>query len=390
MDKEDFTSGAKLRLWVALIVFLLSILILLPAPTYGLWKLEIAVTEWSPYLAICVLLVVLTGWVYGRYRIHATVIAAVAFCITAIPLVRGFQVAEDLPARLVSAFGDAAPRSVPGAPALSKPITLRKLYEGDDPIDVRQTTSIYTSRASGFLKFDFYTSNAFNSPRPAVIVVHGGSWAGGDREDLPGLNYYLASRGYAVAAISYRLAPEFPNPAQSEDLNSAIAFIKANAAPLNVDPTRIALLGRSAGGHLVLLSAYTNGDPAIRGVIALYAPTDQVHNYQNPSRVIASRQILRNYLSGTPFSNPMAYVGNSPIRHVSAQSPPTLLIHGSKDELVSVKQSRMLEGRLKALGRPHMLLELPWATHGCDYVFNGPCGQISTFAIERFLAAVLR
>ena len=60
------------------------------------------------------------------------------------------------------------------------------------------------------------------------------------------------------------------------------------------------------------------------------------------------------------------------------------------DELVFVKQSERLDARLAAARRPHFFLQLPWATHGCDYNFNGPCGQLSTYAIERFLAVVMQ
>ncbi|MFB3114637.1 MAG: alpha/beta hydrolase, partial [Nitrospirales bacterium] len=71
-------------------------------------------------------------------------------------------------------------------------------------------------------------------------------------------------------------------------------------------------------------------------------------------------------------------------------SPPTLLIHGERDELVSPAQSDRLSRHLSQRGVPHVYLRFPWATHGCDANFNGPCGQISTFAIERFLAAVMK
>jgi acetyl esterase/lipase len=75
---------------------------------------------------------------------------------------------------------------------------------------------------------------------------------------------------------------------------------------------------------------------------------------------------------------------------VSGSTVPTLLIHGEKDELVWVRQSERLDAKLAAAHRPHLFLKLPWATHGCDYNFNGPCGQISTYAIENFLGEVMR
>ena len=379
-----------MRLTAAIILLLLSILLVIPAPTYFLWKAEIAATEWSPYFAVIALALLLPGWRYGRFSMYSSMIALLVFCLDSTPLLRAFDIGRDLPSQLHGAFGEAVPRALPGAPALVKPITLRLLYEAPPAPDVEVRSMIYASRESGFLMLDLYKSRVISSPRPVVVVLHGGSWHGGNRNDLADLNFYLAARGYAVAAISYRFAPDFRNPAQTEDLNDAITFLKNNAAPLAIDPTQFALIGRSAGGHLALLSAYKNADPAIRGVVGLYAPVDQYYGYQNPSRVIASREILKDYLGGSPLERPRDYIDNSPISHVSSQSPPTLLIHGTKDELVSVKQSRMLRDRLKALGRPGLLVEMPWATHGCDYVFTGPCGQLTTYAVERFLAAVLR
>jgi acetyl esterase/lipase len=67
-----------------------------------------------------------------------------------------------------------------------------------------------------------------------------------------------------------------------------------------------------------------------------------------------------------------------------------LLIHGGRDELVSPRQSERLAERLAEAGVPHFVLRLPWATHAGDFNFSGPMGQISTYAVERFLAAVMR
>ncbi len=390
MEQDEFTFGGKVRLTAVILLLLVCVLIVIPAPAYLLWELEIAVTEWSYYLAIFSLLLLLPGWRYGRFSLTSSLLALLCFCTSALPLIRAVEVGGTLKAELERAFGPVVPREIAGAPALIKPITLRLLLSAPLSPNVDVQSLNYGSRPSGFLRLDLYKSAVLPGPRPLVIVVHGGSWHGGDRTDLPDLNYYLAARGYDVAAISYRFAPEFKNPAQTDDLNEAIGYLKMNASPLGIDPKRIALIGRSAGGHMVLLSAYTLHDPAIRGVVAFYPPTDQLYGYQNPSSLIPSRQILRDYLGGTPQEMPREYMTNSPVGNVSSDSPPTLLIHGSKDELVSVRQSRMLDERLAAKDRPHLLMELPWATHGCDYVFNGPCGQVSTYAIERFLAAVLR
>jgi acetyl esterase/lipase len=87
---------------------------------------------------------------------------------------------------------------------------------------------------------------------------------------------------------------------------------------------------------------------------------------------------------------PALYEAVSPVNAVVTRTVPTLLIHGQRDELVSPAQSARLAAKLAQTGSPHLYIRLPWATHDCDVNFNGPCGQISIYAIERFLAAVLR
>jgi acetyl esterase/lipase len=151
------------------------------------------------------------------------------------------------------------------------------------------------------------------------------------------------------------------------------------------------LLGRSAGAQLALLVAYTANDPAIRGVISFYGPTDFPYIYTHPTNpaVLDSDRVLKQFLGGGLEQAPATYDAASPVNFVGHDTPPTLLIHGGRDELVWPINSQLVAERLEAAGRPYVLLDLPWATHGCDFNFTGPCGQISTYAVERFLAAVV-
>lgn len=383
---------AALRLFVAVAVFLASLLAVFSAPTYILWKASIAVTELGFVLAAIALVVLLPGWRRSRIGRAAALLAAAALVLALSPIARSYGVARDLPARLTTAFGAATPRSLAGAPVLESPFTLGGMLRGAATREMIVTKAQYTSRGANPLELDLYSRTGAVSPAPLVVMIHGGSWRSGDRSDLAQLNRYLAARGYVVAAVSYRFAPASPHPAATEDVNAAIDYLKANGPRLGLDTTRIVLIGRSAGGQLALLSAYTKNDPAIRGVVGLYSPSDQVFGYENPSnpRVINSTLILEDFLQGSPTTSPAAYASSSPINFVGPGTVPTLLIHGRKDELVFARQSERLNDRLARAGRPHLYLELPWATHGCDYFFNGPCGQLSTYAIERFLAAVTR
>ncbi|NJM06415.1 asparaginase, partial [Candidatus Gracilibacteria bacterium] len=236
------------------------------------------------------------------------------------------------------------------------------------------------------LRLDLYQPPVSSAAAPAVIVIHGGSWQSGDSAQLASLNSYLAEHGYVVAAINYRFSPQHVWPAARDDVLAAIAYLKTNAAEFGLDPERLVLLGRSAGGQLALATAYGSADPAIRGVVSFYAPTDLLYGYENPSNplVIDSRGTLEAYLAGTPASAEAAYMAASAALLVNENTPPTLIFHGDRDELVRVRHAEILSERLSAAGRSHLFVRLPWATHGFDFNFGGPGGQISTYAIEHF------
>jgi len=126
--------------------------------------------------------------------------------------------------------------------------------------------------------------------------------------------------------------------------------------------------------------------------MAFYSPADMHYAYEfaRADDILNSLQLLRQYLGGTPAEVHPNYDSASGILLADRGSPPTLLIHGTRDELVWFRQSQRLAARLQILGVPHCFVQLPWATHAFDYNFNGPGGQISTYAVERFLEAVTR
>jgi acetyl esterase/lipase len=242
------------------------------------------------------------------------------------------------------------------------------------------------------LTLDVFRPGYEHGPLPGVLVIHGGSWQDGNSREFVGLNGYLAARDYVVASINYRLAPKWKFPAGRDDVLAAIAYLKVYGKELGLDPTRLALLGRSAGGQLALLAAYTAGEPAIRGVISIYGPTDMRFGYEHPAnkQLIDTRAVLESYLGGSPSKQDDAYYTASPINFVTASSPPTLLIHGLHDGHVLPEESARLESRLQQVGAKNFFVRLPWATHACDWSFSGPCGQITTYAVEGFLDRVMK
>ena len=306
-------------------------------------------------------------------------LVAIAFLLK--PAVQAWQLGRTLPGQLEAAFG-------PGT-VDRPPFALAGLFAAE-PAAVPVEELNY----SGALKMDFYRAIG-RDPAPCVLSLHGGGYfSGGHRERRP-FNFWLARHGYAVATIDYRLIPRAVWPAQHDDVAAALAFLRAHAAAMGIDPARIVLLGRSAGAQLATTTAYAARDPGIRGVVAIYGPADLRTLWGSDNRDILNgwtgRQLIQILLGGSPESLPAAYLSASGLLLASAASPPTLFLHGSLDSLVPVGQSEQLSAKLTALGRPNVLVAIPWASHSYDTInFDGPGGQISVYAVARFLAAVTR
>ena len=372
---------------VALLLLTSSLMLLgwlnvVRTPAWLPWRLGVLAGEYGHWLALLALMAGGGAWL-GRAPPTVVTLATLATAVLAAvllirPVVVAWRLARTLPTQLAAGF--------PGMTRRGDAFALAPLWCGMNPPPV----SVETLPGPGGLPIDFYAPGAIEDGRPApcVVVVHGGGWNSGDRRQIPHFNHALAHRGYAVAAISYRLAPNFQWPAQREDLLAALHYLRTHAERLRIDPTRFVLLGRSAGGQVALTTAYTAVDPAIRGVIGLYAPSDLIFGYVNTHEndMLKSPSLMRQYLGGTPDSARANYESASAIFHVGRGTPPTLLLQGANDALVWHRHSVRLAARLAEQRIPHAHLELPWATHAFDYNLHGPGGQLTMYAVERFLA----
>lgn len=291
--------------------------------------------------------------------------------------------------------------------ALSLKTYFSGIWTGNDAAESSKgnfTTYTFARIGETDLKLDVYAppeSAKINGA--SVIVVHGGSWNGGKRSDFSQWNRWLADAGYTVFDIDYRLSPQPNWAAATGDVKCAVVWVKEHAAQFNISTAKIALLGRSAGAHLALLAAYSAGDtqiPAscgttqtnenVRAVISFYAPTDLLWDYDNLANeyVVNGPQTLGNFLGGNPHeSNEIRdrYILASPVAHVSAQTPPTLLIHGGEDQLVRSENMYRLADQLKQANISHETIFIPYAQHGFDYNFNGWGSQIVKPAVVKFL-----
>ena len=158
----------------------------------------------------------------GRIAAGAGIAAAL---LALSPIFRSIPVAHRLPVQLTNAFGEAPAGANTEALKMSTPLSVRDLIFGVPLRLVSQKTLVYVIRDNQALTLDLFQGLGEHPPTPCVVVIHGGSWQSGDSAQLAPLNSYLAARGYTVAAINYRFAPEHPFPAALEDVKAAIAYL---------------------------------------------------------------------------------------------------------------------------------------------------------------------
>jgi alpha-L-fucosidase 2 len=202
-------------------------------------------------------------------------------------------------------------------------------------------------------------------PFPAVIIVHGGGWIGGHREySVQPLFEPLSNAGFAWFSISYRLASDLLQFGVAvDDVQTALGFVRQNAAKFKVDPSRIAVLGESAGAHLASLAVQRSPRSAA-AVVALYPPTDLVSLARDLTAIPESvRQAIK---AAGMEALIHGYCGRCPPSSTSPRiCPPFLLIHGTSDTVVPYDQSERMLKKLKAAGIPAELITVEGADTAC-------------------------
>ena len=248
---------------------------------------------------------------------------------------------------------------------------------------------------------------ADGGPYPLVVCFHGGGWRGGDRRDLsdqtrdkndtrgPSIIEVFASRGYAVATVSYRLVPTAKFPAPIEDAKTSIRFLRENAKRFNLNPEKICALGFSAGAHLALLLGTTDSTAGFDGslyplqsskvqcVVSFFGPTDLSLYSATPGIEDAYMVPL---LGKACKTDPDVYKKASPIDYVSASTVPTLMIHGTADLIVPIIHSERMLKKMQEVGARGELIKVKGEGHS----WGGEAAKQSTEDATRFLDAELK
>ncbi len=233
------------------------------------------------------------------------------------------------------------------------------------------------------LEADIYRPDG-KGPFPAVLVLYGGGWHAGNRWQMMPVSMALARRGYVAIATTYRLAPQYRFPAQLEDVELAVRWMRTSGIQYGIDPVRIGAWGYSAGAHLAALLGGVNADDPlgapdvrIQAVVAGGTPSDLTKPVDNND--------LRQLFGGSYRHMPGAYRAASPVNHVDAGDPPVFLYHGGADHLVTLDHATDYKALLDRAGIPNELMILRGRGHLLAYLTDGPAVQAALEFLDRHL-----
>ncbi len=245
------------------------------------------------------------------------------------------------------------------------------------------------------MKLNLYSPKRIDRAVPGLIFIHGGGWSSGSRDDYHFYGVKFAERGYVVASVSYRLAPNHPFPAAVHDVKCAVRWMRSSAAKLHVNPDRIGVVGGSAGGHLAMMIGYSSDVHELEGtgghagissrvnaVVNFYGPTDLTTPFA------ANNKTVINFIGGKKIDDARnQFELASPITHVTKDDPPTLIFHGTIDDIVPIAQADLLAKKLESLGVPHRYDRLKGWPHGLDLaeVVNRRCLRLMTGFLQKHL-----
>jgi len=233
----------------------------------------------------------------------------------------------------------------------------------------------YVSNGAERQKLDLYLP-ATGTNLPLIVWIHGGGWMEGSKENPPGLRFLI--HGFALASINYRLSQDAIFPAQLIDCKAAIRWLRAHALEHGIDPNRIGVWGASAGGHLVALLGATGGvkefdqgenpgvSSRVQAVCDWFGPTDLAQITKYPSDINhAGPDSPESRLLGGPIAQNLEKAARAnPIRYITKDDPPFLIMHGDKDPTVPLEQSRLLAEALQKAGVPVIFRVVPGGGHG--------------------------
>ncbi|WP_442846390.1 pectinesterase family protein [Leeuwenhoekiella sp. H156] len=239
----------------------------------------------------------------------------------------------------------------------------------------------YTNVAGKALKADVYYPKNSETNNPAILLVFGGGWISGSKENVRPLAQHFADNGYVAMTADYRLSTEAQYPAAVLDLKEAVRWMRKNAEKYQIDPERIAILGNSAGAQLATLvgatgysSIYGSQDFDISDAVQAIINVDGIVSFIHPEA--EESEIAGQWLGGLKNENPQNWKEASPLEYVDSTTPPTLFInstmprfHAGRDDMISILNQHGIYNEVHTIpGTPHSFwLIHPWFEKTLQY-----------------------
>lgn len=418
--------------WVLINGLIIGLIVL----TGGFEAISIALNMILPQLAglafiflLFMLLIIRLKWGQKKWLAFTVILGFLAFSFNIAPFFGTQKTISSAENQFATTFGSDWISQIPEdlrSHFRTTPFNFWNYYTGFTPATGCNVTydieyKLYNGNDS--LRFDLYSPLTGSDPFPTIITIHGGGWTMGDKGagNLFQMNRYLASQGYVVCDIMYGLAQSDLNellelqevigrqqvnynnsytiPQMVANIGDFTHFLAEHAIEYKVNLSSIFVLGRSAGAHLAgcvalgfnnsPFSEVFNHSLSIRGGILFYPPTNMTLMLKNTLQItnLYTRWVnIQQLFDSILEENASKYNEYSPISYVDANSPPILILHGNKDKLVPFTEATNLYGKMQALGRPCILLEMTLQGHAFDMLPGNPYTQITYYYLERFLA----
>jgi acetyl esterase len=268
--------------------------------------------------------------------------------------------------------------------------------------DLSKSVQFTTTPGGKALFMDISRPHNFNSQEALtpVVLIHGGGFTGGTRNEEPAWTQFYNDRDYVVFDVDYRLATAMYHTwdKAAPDIATAIVWIGNHAADYHVDISKLIIAGASSGGGLALQVAYGIQDGTLKAyepgllaqakaVVAIFPAQDltAIWNSTTSFLGIDNHQVGEEYIGGSPQAYPQAYATVDVSHHITRHSPPTIVIAGQHDHAIPYESQVQFVDDLTKMGVPHAFISIPFNDHFFVFRPGGISGQIAFQGVGHFL-----